>query len=114
WRGPNRDGVSLETGLLKEWPGGSPKLLWQVNHVGVGYSSLSVNGGRLFTHGDLNGVEHVICLSAEDGRVVWAVQPEPVARRLAKRAVDEMKRLDRDGDGVVDEAEALAQLGWNF
>src|SRR5438034_11469945 len=70
WRGPNRDGLSLETGLLKEWPGGSPKLLWQVNHVGVGYSSLSVKGGRLFTQGDLNGVEHVICLSAEDGRVV--------------------------------------------
>ena len=36
WRGPNRDGVSLETGLIKEWPGGSPKLLWQVDRVGVG------------------------------------------------------------------------------
>ena len=71
WRGPNRDGVSAETGLLKEWPGGVPKLLWQVDRVGVGFSSLSVRGGRLYTQGDLNGVEHVICLSGDDGRT-WS------------------------------------------
>src|SRR5688572_22663106 len=41
WRGPNRDGVSTETGLLKEWPAGGPKLAWQHDQVGVGYSSLS-------------------------------------------------------------------------
>ena len=27
WRGPNRNGVSLETGLLKEWPKDGPKLI---------------------------------------------------------------------------------------
>ena len=114
WRGPNRDGVSAETGLLKEWPGGTPKLLWQHDQVGVGYSSLSVKGGRLYTQGDLQGVEHVICLNAEDGRIVWAVQPEPVAGRLAQRVASEVKTMDRDGDGTIVEAEALGRLGWDF
>lgn len=114
WRGPNRDGVSLEKELLHEWPAAGPKLLWQVDRVGVGYSSLSVKGGCLYTQGDLNGVEHVICLSPEDGRILWAVQPEPVATRLVRKLASETKSLDRDGDGVVTEAEALAKLGWNF
>ena len=114
WRGANRDGVSLETGLIKEWPGGSPKLLWQVDRVGVGYSSLSVRGGRLYTQGDLNGVEHVICLKAEDGSILWAVQPEPVAAKLAQRIASELKTMDKDGDGTIVEAEALARLGWSF
>src|SRR5215470_6879760 len=78
WRGPNRDGVSLEAGLIKDWPGGSPKLLWQVDRVGVGFSSLSVRGGRLYTQGDLNCAEHRMCIKAEDGTILWAVQPEPV------------------------------------
>ncbi|HVE41617.1 MAG TPA: PQQ-binding-like beta-propeller repeat protein [Planctomycetota bacterium] len=114
WRGPNRDGVSSETGLLKEWPGGAPKLLWQIDRVGVGYSSLSVRGGRLYTQGDLQGVEHVICLNAQDGTIVWAAQPEPVATRLAQRVASELKTMDRDGDGIILEAEALARLGWSL
>lgn len=114
WRGANRDGISEEKGLLKEWPATGPKLLWQVDRVGIGYSSLAVKGGRLYTQGDLNGVEHVICLSAEDGRILWAVQPESVAARLSQKLAAETKALDRDGDGVVTEAEALAKLGWDF
>ena len=61
WRGPNRDGISTEKNLLKEWPaGGAPKVVWQVDNVGVGYSSVVVKDGRVVTQGDLNGVEHVI------------------------------------------------------
>jgi Ca2+-binding EF-hand superfamily protein len=113
WRGPDRDGVSAETGLLKEWPAGGPKLLWQVDRVGVGYSSLSVKGGRIYTQGDLQGVEHVICLSADDGRILWAAQPEPVAARLSQKVASELKGMDRDGDGTIVEAEALPRLGWS-
>jgi hypothetical protein len=38
WRGPNRDGISRETGLLKEWPQAGPKLLWKATVMGSGYS----------------------------------------------------------------------------
>lgn len=114
WRGPNRDGINSEMGLLKEWPEGGPVVLWQVDSVGVGYSSIAVKDGRIFTQGDLNGVEHVICLSVEDGKTLWAVQPEPVARALSEKVESEFKRMDQNGDGKIDEAEALARLGWKF
>lgn len=114
WRGPQRDGISQEKGLLKEWPKDGPKLLWQVDSVGVGYSSLAVKDGRVYTLGDLNGVEHTICLSAADGRVLWAVQPEPVAKRLNEQVAAQLKRLDTNTDGTVDEAEAINGLGFNF
>ncbi len=114
WRGPNRDGISTDKGLLKEWPADGPKVLWQVDTVGVGYSSLAIKDGRIFTQGDLNGVEHILALDVKDGGVLWAVQPKPVAEKLAERIEGELKRLDQNGDGKVDETEALARLGWNF
>jgi outer membrane protein assembly factor BamB len=114
WRGPHRDGINPETGLLKEWPAGGPRVAWQIETVGVGYSSVAIKDGRLFTQGDLDGVEHVIALGVEDGKVLWAVQPEPVARALDDYVAQEFKRIDRNGDGVVDEAEALARFGWDF
>jgi outer membrane protein assembly factor BamB len=114
WRGPNRDGVSLETGLIREWPKEGPGVVWQVDTVGVGYSSLAIKDGRIFTQGDLDGVEHVIALNAADGKTVWAVQPAPVMSLLTERLNNEMKGLDRNKDGEVDELEALQRFGWDF
>ena len=48
WRGPNRTGVSRETGLLQEWPKEGPKLLWTAKEIGFGYSTPSVAGDKLF------------------------------------------------------------------
>src|SRR6185369_14111098 len=48
WRGPQRNGVSAETGLLKEWPKEGPKLLWKVGDIGMGYSTPAVVGDRLY------------------------------------------------------------------
>ena len=59
WRGPNRDGVSTEKGLLDEWPEGGPELLWKATGVGVGFSSVSVIGDRIYTMGDGNGASFV-------------------------------------------------------
>src|SRR5687767_10664861 len=71
WRGPNRDGVSLESGLLKEWPKEGPPIVWQVDNVGVAYSSIAVKDRRIYTQGDLGGIEHVICLDAASGQRLW-------------------------------------------
>ena len=51
WRGPNRDGKSPDTGLLKNWPEGGPKLLWKVPLIGQGFSSVSVGGGLVYVTG---------------------------------------------------------------
>jgi outer membrane protein assembly factor BamB len=114
WRGPNRDGISSDTDLLKEWPEDGPKKLWQVDTVGVGYSSVVVKDGRLITQGDLDGVEHIIAVDIKDGGTLWAVQPAPVASLLKEKLAAEFKRLDTDGDGTVTEVEALSRFGWNW
>lgn len=113
WRGPNRDGRSTETGLLSEWPEGGPEVVWHVESAGVGYSSLAVKDGRVMTQGDLDGVEHIICVSEKDGSLLWAVQPAPVAAELDSRIDGEFVRLDKNGDGLIDPLESLA-LGNNL
>src|SRR5258705_13914190 len=71
WRGPNRDGVSTETGLLKEWPPGGPRLLWKAAGLGNGYSSLAIAGGRIFTIGETNGASFVVALNLANCKHVW-------------------------------------------
>ena len=70
WRGPNRDGISKEKDWKVQWPTEGPKQLWKAN-VGIGYSSMSVADGRLFTMGNVNEVDHVYCLDANTGKVIW-------------------------------------------
>ncbi len=52
FHGPGRDSLCLETGLLQEWPEGGPKLLWQLDGLGDGYSMVSIADGKIFTMGD--------------------------------------------------------------
>jgi len=113
WRGPHRDARSRETGLLKQWPKEGPKVAWSVNNAGVGYSSVVVKGGRVVTQGDLDGVEHIICFREKDGKLLWAVQPEPVAKALNDKVAEQFKRFDKNSDGKLDQFEALDAFGWN-
>ena len=72
WRGPNRDGVSKETGLLKQWPAEGPPLAWKAAGAGRGYSSLAVSKGRLYTMGLRGEREHVIAFDVKTGKEVWS------------------------------------------
>jgi outer membrane protein assembly factor BamB len=81
WRGPDRTGLSPETGLLREWPAGGPKLLWTAKGLGGGYSTPSLEGGRIYLLGTAtpikgrrgSGVKEVLlALDARDGQRLWA------------------------------------------
>ena len=72
WRGPNRDGVSKETGLLKQWPADGPPLVWKATGAGRGYSSFSVANGRLYTMGLRGDREFVVAFDIANGKEVWA------------------------------------------
>jgi len=72
WRGPNRDGISKETGLLKQWPAGGPPLAWKATGAGGGYSSFSIANGRLYTMGLRGDREYIIAFNVADGKEVWA------------------------------------------
>jgi outer membrane protein assembly factor BamB len=72
WRGANRDGISKETGLLKQWPDGGPPQVWKASGAGNGYSSLSISKGRLYTMGSRGEREYVIAFDVANGKEVWA------------------------------------------
>lgn len=73
WRGPRRDGVSEETGLLAEWPEDGPPLLWKSEGLGTGWSSPIIVGDRVYITGDVG-----------DDLVVWALDLEGGVQWRAK------------------------------
>ncbi|MGZ5436770.1 MAG: PQQ-binding-like beta-propeller repeat protein [Pyrinomonadaceae bacterium] len=72
WRGASRDGISKETGLLKQWPEAGPPLAWKASGAGSGYSSFSISKGRLYTMGSRGEREYVIAFDVATGKEVWA------------------------------------------
>jgi len=67
--------VSREVGLLKQWPAGGPKLLWQLSDIGDGYSTPSVVGSRIYVMSN-RGMdnEFVLALAVNDGRTIWTTR----------------------------------------
>ncbi|MEY4636956.1 MAG: hypothetical protein RJA55_2754 [Acidobacteriota bacterium] len=71
WRGPDRDGISQETGLLQDWPKAGPPQVWRTGGAGSGYSSFSASGGRLYTLGARDNNEYVMAFDRATGKKVW-------------------------------------------
>jgi outer membrane protein assembly factor BamB len=76
WQGPNRDNISDETGLAKEWPADGPKMCWSANGIGHGYSSAAIADGRIYTTGMVGEAGFLTCLDM-DGKHVWQVDYGP-------------------------------------
>lgn len=74
FRGPSRDDLSRETGLLKKWPASGPKLVWTNKEAGIGYSGPAVVSGIVYTMGSWEGKEHVYALDAKTGKRLWAAE----------------------------------------
>ncbi|MCU0915645.1 MAG: PQQ-like beta-propeller repeat protein, partial [Planctomycetes bacterium] len=74
WRGPNRDGVCTETGLLQQWPKEGPRLLWEITGLGPGYSSVSIANGRLYTMGDRQKSQYVYAYDLGNRKELWAAR----------------------------------------
>lgn len=74
YRGPNRDDISRETGLLKEWPEDGPKQAWRVNGLGEGYSTVAVADGRVITMGNQGDDEMVTALDIQSGDKLWSTR----------------------------------------
>jgi outer membrane protein assembly factor BamB len=71
-RGPNRDNISTETGLLKQWPGDGPALVWTAAGLGEGYSAVAVVGDTIYTCGTRDRQDTLFALDAGDGRIKWS------------------------------------------
>jgi outer membrane protein assembly factor BamB len=75
WRGPQRDGISHETGLLGQWPQEGPRMLWKADDIGRGYSTPAVVDDRLYVMAN-EGLddEFVEALDAASGKRVWSTR----------------------------------------
>lgn len=118
WRGPNRDAVSQETGLLQEWPKEGPKQVWRIEGLGEGYSTPSVAGGRIYLLVS-QGVadEFVKALDARDGKELWSLRigavghpeqqpPYPGSRSTPTVDGQRLYALGSDGDLVCIETDS--------
>jgi outer membrane protein assembly factor BamB len=70
WRGPDLNGISAEKGWLSAWPAEGPRQMWKAS-VGLGFSSMSVSQGRVYTLGNQKDQDTVYCFDAETGKVLW-------------------------------------------
>ena len=103
--GKNR---SAETGLLSVWPEDGPTLLWKINNIGEGvsgYSSVTIQNGRLFTAGNSEGYSVVYCFDL-DGKKLWEYKNGP-AWTSARHYPGTRSTPTLDGDYVYD----LSPLG---
>lgn len=75
WRGPERNGISQETGLLEAWPADGPKLVWQVKDIGTGYSTPAVVGDRLYLlSSEGTSDEFVRAYDTRNGNLAWSTR----------------------------------------
>ncbi len=74
WRGPNRDGISTEKSLLQSWPEGGPRKLFTAQGMGIGFSSVAVTGGRIYTMGDRRDGQYALAFNEADGKPLWATR----------------------------------------
>lgn len=72
FHGPHRDNICREDGLLTEWPSDGPKLIWAVQGMGDGYSSVSIADGAVYTSGNVDD-QTVVTSMTLDGAVRWQV-----------------------------------------
>jgi len=74
WQGPDRNVMSKERGLLKEWPKDGPALAWKIKELGGGYGAPSIAAGRIFGMSYRGNDEVVWALSETDGKSLWATR----------------------------------------
>ncbi|QOV90249.1 PQQ-binding-like beta-propeller repeat protein [Humisphaera borealis] len=124
WRGPNRDGISAEAGLLKAWPADGPKQVWRTDGIGAGYSTPAVAGGRVYLMSNEGlDAEFVRCYTLTDGKLVWSSEKVgrvgnpnqrpsyPAARCTPAIDGDLLYAIGSDGDLVCLET-ATGKLKW--
>ena len=105
WRGPDRSGLSKETGLLSQWPRSGPTVAWSAAMLGAGYGSIAVQGDRVYVQGMRNNQSVVSVLNRADGKVVWVRVLGPAGNN--DRGPGPRSTPTIDGDRVY----ALSEIG---
>lgn len=110
WRGPERNGISKETGLLKAWPATGPRVLWSIRNLGEGYGSIAIQGDRLYTQGTKEGNSVVFALDRADGKMVWVTAFGPMLDQDRGNGPRGTPTIDNDRIYALNEGGDLACL----
>ncbi|MCO6456987.1 MAG: PQQ-binding-like beta-propeller repeat protein [Pirellulaceae bacterium] len=104
--GPQRNGISAETGLVDRWPADGLKVLWRTAG-GVGMSGLAIEDGRLVTLVQSDGKQWALALNAADGQRQWRTEVAPEFKNSmgdgprATPAIDGSRVFVFTGQGVL-------------
>jgi len=118
WGGPNRDGKSPDTNLLKKWPEGGPKLLWRAKGLGGGFSTVAVSGGMVYATGDKDGKLMLFAFDM-DGTEKWKVPVDKAwtsstAGSRSTPTIDDGRVYLLSGNGVLACIDAKSgKLNWS-
>jgi outer membrane protein assembly factor BamB len=111
WQGPDRTGLSKETGLLQQWPSSGPPVIWSVSNVGGGYGSIAVTGDRILIQGMKGHDSIVSSLNRADGAPVWSKALGPSGSNDRGSGPRGTPTVDGDRMYVLTESGDLACLG---
>lgn len=103
FHGPRRDNRSVETGLLKRWPEGGPKLVWKAQGLGQGFSTVAIADGIIYTAGNIDK-DTVITAMDMSGKEIWKRKNGPAYTRShpgtrSTPTIVEGKLYNMNGDG---------------
>src|SRR5262245_29655284 len=110
WRGPDRNGLSRESGLLKQWPASGPPQVWSTTNLGAGYGSISISGDRIFVQGMKGRDSTVTSLSRSDGKQLWSKTLGPAVSNEQGPGPRSTPTVDADRVYVLTENGDLACL----
>jgi outer membrane protein assembly factor BamB len=96
WRGPNGDGISMETDWNPTALVGGPKILWQVD-VGTGYSNVAIKKNRLYTMDRRS----VLCFNSETGKEIWKYSFDSFSGPQSTPTIDDKYIYALDSEGVL-------------
>ncbi len=100
FRGPAGDGQFAETGLLKQWPQGGPKLAWTVQGLGKGYSSAAIAGGTIYVTGMDDQKQGILYAFNLDGSPKWKTPYGPELEKQGPSVAGTRATPTVDGDRV--------------
>lgn len=98
WRGPNRDNISSEKELLKEWPEAGPPLLWRVDGIGNGIAAVSIADGKIYTLGYFEAGEFLSALDQRTGERLWVARLGPKVNESPRMRWLSQRSPTLDGD----------------
>lgn len=96
WRGPNRNGIFTETGLMKEWPENGPELILEVEDLGKGWSSPVFFDNMVYVTGMIDTLDYLSAVNM-DGTIKWQI---PYGRSWNKSFPDTRSTPTIEGDRI--------------